>query len=223
VSARLFGRYGATKGIDLRIEDKATIGRDPANEVCVNASEVSKDHATLLYDRDRRGYLLTDLGSRNGTQLDGAPLRGPELLIGLHVITLADSIDLIFHGGAPEPPPASEPRPAPARVESEAIDPQRFALVIQTPGDDQGTYLLVEGENGVGRGAELSVKLRSGEVSRNHAVITVRDGSVMLRDNNSANGTFLDDVAVSSDARVEEGMVLRFGRVAAILRRIAEP
>lgn len=35
---------------------------------------VSKTHAQMLYDTERRCYTITDLGSQNGTVLNGVPL-----------------------------------------------------------------------------------------------------------------------------------------------------
>ena len=47
-----------------------TIGRDPSNNVFLNDMTVSRHHARLEIGRD--GTLLEDLGSLNGTWVDGA-------------------------------------------------------------------------------------------------------------------------------------------------------
>ncbi len=48
-----------------------TIGRLPENDVVIDNLSVSRRHATIVDSRD--GYTLRDLGSKNGTQLNGAP------------------------------------------------------------------------------------------------------------------------------------------------------
>ena len=47
-----------------------TIGRDPANTIFLNDMTVSRSHAKIL--RNEAGVLIEDLGSLNGTWVDGA-------------------------------------------------------------------------------------------------------------------------------------------------------
>eukprot|EP00057_Strongylocentrotus_purpuratus_P024932 XP_011679406.1 PREDICTED: uncharacterized protein LOC578529 [Strongylocentrotus purpuratus] len=52
-----------------------TIGREGSNHILlVPELGVSKTHAQMLYDTERRCYTITDLGSQNGTVLNGVPL-----------------------------------------------------------------------------------------------------------------------------------------------------
>ncbi len=69
-------------------------------------------HARIYFDAERKGYFLEDLSSRNGTKLDGMPVTAPVKLGRLHVITLANQIDFIYHEGAK----AAAPKKAPARA-----------------------------------------------------------------------------------------------------------
>src|SRR5579871_5705108 len=46
------------------------IGRDAQNQVCVPEQAVSRQHAAIVYHHMR--WVLKDLGSRNGTMVDGA-------------------------------------------------------------------------------------------------------------------------------------------------------
>jgi hypothetical protein len=59
---------------------------------------VSGRHARIEWDEAAGSYFLEDLGSLNGTELDGEPLSGRERLDRLHVITLGGKLDLIFQG-----------------------------------------------------------------------------------------------------------------------------
>lgn len=54
-------------------ETEVTLGRDPANEVFLNDMTVSRRHATIDLSRVAEGVAtITDLGSLNGTWVDGA-------------------------------------------------------------------------------------------------------------------------------------------------------
>lgn len=55
-----------------------TIGRRAGNEVALLDLEVSRQHARIDFVSPR--YFLTDLGSTNGTWLNGQPVRGRQLL-----------------------------------------------------------------------------------------------------------------------------------------------
>jgi len=52
------------------------IGRDPDCAVWVDASGVSRRHANIDIGRDGDAVRLEDLGSKNGTFVDGSPVRG---------------------------------------------------------------------------------------------------------------------------------------------------
>ena len=61
---------GLTPGRQFRFEsDQTIIGRHPECDVVLDVAAVSRQHAQILREED--GYLLEDLGSRNGTILNG--------------------------------------------------------------------------------------------------------------------------------------------------------
>ena len=55
---------------------RITIGRKPGNDLHFNRPEISGSHAAFLLENDN--YYVTDLGSTNGTLLNGAPIVAKE-------------------------------------------------------------------------------------------------------------------------------------------------
>jgi transcriptional regulator with PAS, ATPase and Fis domain len=66
------------------------IGRDAANPVCVPEQAVSRQHARIAFNGKR--WILTDLGSRNGTMVDGQFITSEVELEHLHEIRVGDAV-----------------------------------------------------------------------------------------------------------------------------------
>jgi pSer/pThr/pTyr-binding forkhead associated (FHA) protein len=71
---------------------------------------------------------------------------------------------------------------------------------------------LIEGENLLGRGEEVGLRIDVPGVSRCHARIAVQAGRWTLEDLGSKNGTFLRDQRLEAPALLEDGDELRLGR-----------
>jgi pSer/pThr/pTyr-binding forkhead associated (FHA) protein len=76
------------------VQDELTIGRDITNRVVINDPEVSRRHAKLTAQMG--GYTIEDLGSTNGTFVDGQRLTGPHLLRPGQTIMLGEKISLAY-------------------------------------------------------------------------------------------------------------------------------
>ncbi|MCB0117734.1 MAG: FHA domain-containing protein [Anaerolineales bacterium] len=121
-------RSGPTPGVTFPLDgDQLTIGRDSTNAVAINDAEVSRKHARLMFQGGK--YVLEDLGSTNGTFVNGQRLAGPVVLKPGDVVSLGEQIVLMYDGIASDagatvavsrravqqaaPPPAySSPAPA---------------------------------------------------------------------------------------------------------------
>jgi predicted component of type VI protein secretion system len=96
------------------------IGRDIHNEVVINDAEVSRRHARLVAEAG--SYLLEDLGSTNGSFVDGLRIAGPHLMRVGEKIYLGENVVLRFDAAPYDPdatmasaaeyaPPSYEPQP----------------------------------------------------------------------------------------------------------------
>ena len=74
----------------------ATIGRAQGSTVTLEATVVSSEHARISFDAQRSAYVLEDLGSLNGTQLDGVRIESKEVLDKLHLVCFGGGVDFIF-------------------------------------------------------------------------------------------------------------------------------
>src|ERR1051326_8211124 len=76
---RLTIRQGPAPGKVFELaKDTLTIGRDVSADVTINDAEVSRTHTKLTAQAD--GYLVEDLGSTNGTFINGQRVTGSKLL-----------------------------------------------------------------------------------------------------------------------------------------------
>lgn len=88
-------RSGPMAGKTFAIEAEENIlGRDLANEIIISDPEVSRRHARFFI-RDENVF-VEDLGSTNGTFLNGDRISSPQQLRSGDVITLGESVVLIF-------------------------------------------------------------------------------------------------------------------------------
>ena len=71
----LWVRGGSNDGATISLREGTTVlGRDPNNHVVVDEPGVSRQHAGIR--GDRQGHWIEDLGSRNGTFVNGAQIEG---------------------------------------------------------------------------------------------------------------------------------------------------
>jgi len=94
-SFQLIMRTGPIPGkvFDLG-NNELTIGRDISNDIVISDVEVSRKHARLLLQPD--GYVLEDMGSTNGTFVNGQRLVSPRVLRGGEAIMFGENVSLIF-------------------------------------------------------------------------------------------------------------------------------
>lgn len=117
---------GVEAGRQLPVEDALTIGRDPGTDLTLNDSGVSRNHARISPDPE--GASIEDLGSSNGTYVNGERIEaarrltdGDEIQMGGAVLRVAEGTaetrmmavdpDATEAHPAPAPPPAAEPPP----------------------------------------------------------------------------------------------------------------
>jgi pSer/pThr/pTyr-binding forkhead associated (FHA) protein len=200
-----------------------TLGRSPDCDLVIGGSGrelVSGTHAKLTLQGDV--WMVEDAGGRNGTFLDGRRVRagaglplehgqtlglaelGPKFAVELDRGTDAPSIAGPDEATLPlsaYEPPAPEPGPAASVAVSLARVPTGDRLEATGP--------LLK----IGRGEECDIRL-AGEkiVSRVHCEIAVgAEGTAVLRDAQSRNGTRLDGEQITGDVTLGVGQRIQLG------------
>jgi hypothetical protein len=116
------------------------------------------------------------------------------------------------------------PRPAAAAAaEPVRAKPSRgrppSALVVHAPeGAKPRTYRL-SGPLEIGRAESCQVRLEDSYASLHHAKLSSRDGTWLIEDLGSTNGTYVNDRRVSAPVEVHAGDVVRIGKTVLELRR----
>jgi predicted component of type VI protein secretion system len=82
------------------VKEATIIGRDVTNDIVVGDAEVSRQHARLTYTP--AGYVLEDLGSTNGTFVNGERLAAPRVLSPGDIIGLGENVALAYDAASPE-------------------------------------------------------------------------------------------------------------------------
>src|SRR5947208_12050959 len=91
-----------------------------------------------------------------------------------------------------------------------AVPSQLTLEVVEGPG--AGKQLSVEEPVVIGRAQDADLVLEDGEVSRHHARVSpASDGSAVVEDLGSANGTFINHDEVHGPARLDTGDELLVG------------
>jgi predicted component of type VI protein secretion system len=144
-------RTGPTPGKAFPLsKSEVIIGRDVTCDIVINDAEISRRHAKMTMQGD--SYVLEDLGSTNGTFVDGQRLMGPHPLQPGDLVLLGENVSLSYEAvlydadatvvGAPAsattppepvaPPPAPVEQPAPA-VEAPPPPPPVYAQPTPPP------------------------------------------------------------------------------------------
>jgi DNA-binding winged helix-turn-helix (wHTH) protein len=90
----LVGQSGPLNGQRWMVREKLMVGRDAGCEIMIPSRQVSRNHARLVITDE--GASIEDLGSKNGTHLNGELLTEPTVLNDGDLIQIAFAQQFIF-------------------------------------------------------------------------------------------------------------------------------
>ena len=191
------------------------IGRGDDCDFQLEHREVSRHHARL--ERMGAQWMVTDLGSSNGTLLNGQSIaaRTPVQFSAGQIITIGGFVlELVLDGGAATYVAGGMP---------EGNSP--FQLRYRYGNGEWQTHLLRTGDMILGRGAENDLVLNDDEASRQHACISIVGNELGLTDLGSTNGTQVGGVTLTPQRKypIQVGQFITIGQNTLYLEQVEEP
>lgn len=130
----LFVLTGGSVGRSFPIAGTAVIGRAPGCDIRLSETSISREHARI--EPDGEGWVVVDLGSRNGVKVEGKRIKERAALSDMQELVLGD-VALRFRFEAeeapaaptPETPPSPEPPPEEPAFELE----EQIELEVKQP------------------------------------------------------------------------------------------
>ena len=173
--------------------DGIVLGRDARLGPPFSTDEfVSRNHVSVR--RRGGGVEIADLGSANGTYVNGARVHAPARLEDSDVLRIGEiELKLAAPGGADQTMTAVE-----AARANEAMP----YLTVLTPDALSGRQFQLPREHQVvGRTPTCDICLDDPHVSRTHAALRRRGDAVYVEDLGSSSGTFVNGQAVTALCR----------------------
>ncbi|MEX2108827.1 MAG: FHA domain-containing protein [Solirubrobacterales bacterium] len=201
------------------VGDRFVIGRDEGADLTLDDAEVSREHAALKQLPGGKAE-ITDLGSRNGTYVNGAKISGPTVLEGGEEIKVGETT--LVASGPPAPPSSGDTRGGDTQggdtqggdtgATKISARPPLFALKIGS-GANAGKQVELSGDRFViGRDEGADLTLDDAEVSREHAALKqLPGGKAEITDLGSRNGTYVNGAKISGPTVLEGGEEIKVG------------
>ena len=186
------------------VDELTTVGRASGNIIQVSDEKASRHHFRIEKVGER--FRLVDLGSTNGTKLNGIKLQGDVFLRPGDKVGLGRTVFLFDDPNAPKlpepagaaasapPAPAAPPAPPPkvdAAVASEAtiMDVPKYVLKVLEGANAGHLYELGTKPITIGRHASNTIQINDDATSNYHAEISKEPIGFVVTDLGSTNGT----------------------------------
>jgi len=214
-SPRVIGELSVESGADIGrkidVADDSVLGRDDGADVVLQdpTGKLSRRHARIRLSDG--AAVIEDLGSTNGTFVNGTRIAKPRPLaagdrigIGESTLEFTPAADL----GRTEKIQATGARKA-GRPSSGSADSDGELRILSGPG--AGAKVPVRGSATIGREPECDLQVLDSEVSRRHAKVTIRDGVATIDDLHSANGTYVNGERILESYKLAPGDRIQIG------------
>lgn len=202
----------------IALGDSVTIGRSRENNLVIEDDTVSGKHAEIA--RQGPTFVISDLGSRNGTFIEEAPVAAPQTLRHGQAIRLGNA-RLTFIQQVLPPRPTTGPAGLPSEPLEAAPDESKRTLG-RLEFDGRRSEITLR-ETSVGRDPAGDITVDEPAVSWLHAQITRQGDALYLRDLGSRNGTFVSGELVSVPRRLADGDVIHLGNTDLVFRSDVAP
>ncbi|NDW21192.1 FHA domain-containing protein [Alteromonas hispanica] len=202
-------------GQDTNIFDvtsgRINIGREQSNDLVLNDPTVSGFHAAIFNENSI--CTIVDLGSSNGTLVNGQPLSGKTVVNPTDTVSFGNQ-----HFQLIDPNASSSNKTQLLDVVQEPVktnsNPRKsFGQLILKKGQGPEVIELVR-DITVGRSTENDIVLNDTMISGSHAGFIVSENGIKIYDADSTNGTFVNGQHISqSKTSIYDGDIVSFDEV----------
>ncbi len=208
-------------------KSETVIGREESADLTIPSQAVSRRHARLLREGD--GYVVEDLGSSNGTFVNGQKLTGRRTLKSGDQIRLGRAVTMVYEAPKVEEVPdesaktAFRPKSPVASssmqtmigqepIVGSKVDAGPSQLIVTIAGQTPQTHTLTSQSLTLGRQEGNDIVIPSQLVSRNHARLEKVSGGYKLTMSSEAKNPILFEGRELEGSRVlRHGDIFRIG------------
>ena len=195
---------------ELKLESGLlSIGRTTDNDIVLPSSSISRNHCRLKIQSGLA--TIVDLNSSNGIYVDEVRIKDATEVDEQHLIRLGDYRLRVERVA---------PKGGISGINTALVSPdQAHSRLLILSGRQVGReILLFEPMTTIGRIEENDVSLPDISVSRHHAQLRLQaDGSFIVIDLNSSNGTFYRNNSVTTPTVIQSSDKVRFGNIECLL------
>lgn len=162
------------------------IGRDKAVELYLDNRALSRRHAKI--EKKGAAIWVADLGSQNGTFVNGQRIEAPQAL------QAEDKIEVgRYH----------------VRIEgAEEVNPNTPVITLSGP-EGRHRFAMVDDEIVIGRAPTCDIAIGHKSISRRHISITIKGAEFFCEDLGSQNGTKINGVKINGPTSFSVGDIIK--------------
>ena len=195
---------------ERELRSELSIGRTTENDIILQHNSVSRRHATIYVSHDE--VMIQDHGSVNGVVVDDQPVQGSVRINQQSQVKIGTFKLFIEYVS-----PAESER---GGFQTAVVHPNKaHGKLVMINGPQAGKeFYMFEPITSIGRTEENDITIAHISVSRHHARLKLEDnGSYIITDPNSSNGTFVRNQRVSQGMRAWHGDKVCFGQIECML------
>ena len=210
---KLVVKQGSQPGQEYEFSQaELTIGRDPTCEISIAQTSVSRRHARLSRQGDQ--YFVEDLGSSNGTTVNGKPVHGVMPLNSGDQLGLGLEVILAFEDPSQKASPTRLSQATIAEVQQTILEQDRQTatgkptpeLVVVVSGATPQTYQLTQNQISIGRLDDNDIVIPSKIVSRHHARLErAGEGYLIIIHPDATNRLLFEEKPIAERHRLHDG------------------
>lgn len=165
------------------VEKLFSIGREADNHLVIDEKGIDPHHAKVVQENNK--YFLRDNNSASGCFINGQRITQKEILPG-DIIKIGTTEIIVL-----------DPRSLPDKAKEAYVAPWRL---VSDSSWLAGKHFILPPERStvIGRGNQCDIVIPGTHLSRRHTEISIEGNHLRIKDLDSANGTFLNELRVDN-------------------------